>query len=286
MVNDELLKYIKEETNRGVSKEIIADVLLKAGWSLDDIENGFKSATSPMPPKADFIQPDWAKSSDLKIENKNPISTQTDKPTGKNRHLPSLKSAAIDIVAILIIVTLVYVFANQINGYIQSLMKKPATSGQTTNTPSTTNTGSNVETNSTSPSVNDNDHSKADFVVTNISVNPNPPKIYSTTTQIVVTIKNQGTTSSEPKGFANTAEIVGFKLPQINGQIQSSIKAGETIVWIFRPFSPSVIASSTSLDIKNSIGTSTIKINLNQNQSLVETDYSNDVFTKDYNFVQ
>lgn len=41
MVNDEVVNYIKNNLQKGRSKEIIKTVLIKAGWKIEDIEEAF-----------------------------------------------------------------------------------------------------------------------------------------------------------------------------------------------------------------------------------------------------
>ena len=62
MLNENLVKYINRETSRGIVKEAIADALLKAGWSLEGIENGFL-AVNPLPPPPE--EPQTASEEDI-----------------------------------------------------------------------------------------------------------------------------------------------------------------------------------------------------------------------------
>ena len=44
MINDDLIKYIKDNSGRGFSEKEIKGALIRAGWKKEDIAAGFKSA--------------------------------------------------------------------------------------------------------------------------------------------------------------------------------------------------------------------------------------------------
>ncbi|MEK7060133.1 MAG: hypothetical protein AAB970_00725, partial [Patescibacteria group bacterium] len=70
MINQQLLDFIKQQLQVGLTKEKISSDLLTNGWTLQDIEEGFRATLPPTitPPVSPYSGASY-------IQNTNPIKT-------------------------------------------------------------------------------------------------------------------------------------------------------------------------------------------------------------------
>ena len=120
-----------------------------------------------------------------------------------------------------------------------------------------------------------------DFVVTDINVYPSSPKVNNEETEIEVSIKNQGTISSGDKGVPARGEIIGSDYIPVDGGPLYRIDAGQTVKWGFHPYPKFFISKHN-----DEPGRKTVTITLNSGKEVLEKDYSNNVFGKDFDFIR
>ncbi len=114
-----------------------------------------------------------------------------------------------------------------------------------------------------------------DLVITSAIVSPSHPIVNSKDVQVVVTIKNIGTKTSD-SGAPLVADLLGFKdeVPMTGGNY-GPLAAGGTVEWTWYPYK-----YNDSFKISDTPGQKTIKIELNPDRTIVENNYTNDIFTQ------
>ena len=114
-----------------------------------------------------------------------------------------------------------------------------------------------------------------DLVITSAIVSPSHPIVNSKEIQIVITIKNIGTKTSD-SGALLVADLLGFndEVPMTGGNY-GPLAAGGTVKWTWYPYK-----YNDSFRISDTPGQKTIKIELNPGRTIVESNYTNNVFTQ------
>lgn len=120
-----------------------------------------------------------------------------------------------------------------------------------------------------------------DFVITDIKVYPNSPKVNSPDTEIEVTVKNQGSMSSDKKGVSAKGEIVGSDYIPVDGGLLYTIDAGQTVKWTFHPYPKFFVGKH-----HDGPGKKTVTVTLNATREVSEKDYSNNSFSKEFTFTE
>jgi len=55
MITEDLIKYIKNQVSKNVSKEVIISELTRVGWRAEDIDEGMSKVIIPSKPETDSI---------------------------------------------------------------------------------------------------------------------------------------------------------------------------------------------------------------------------------------
>jgi len=164
MINQQLLSFIKQQLQQGVTKEIISTQLLGNGWTSQDIEEGFKAVGIPVPPTpvpAPASIPPASPVSTTPILNPTPATTQNLNPN-LYPHFNDTKPAVVKVrqsgkklfFIILIIILLavgasIYYFKDSLLSLpiikdlfpTQNMTTSPEVPAQTNQTQTTTQTG-------------------------------------------------------------------------------------------------------------------------------------------------
>lgn len=114
-----------------------------------------------------------------------------------------------------------------------------------------------------------------DLVVTGITVFPSHPVVNDKDVKIIVSIKNTGTKTSD-NGSLATGELLGFAdgFP-IDGGVLSPLTPGETGTWNYHPY-----GGNDFFKVSDTPGQKTIKIVLNGDRTVIESNYDNNTFTQ------
>ncbi|MEI6280648.1 MAG: hypothetical protein WCP17_01455 [bacterium] len=114
-----------------------------------------------------------------------------------------------------------------------------------------------------------------DLVVTNVVVTPPHPIVNNKDIQVVITIKNIGTKTSDT-GAPFSAELAGFKnsVP-FSGGNYGPLAPGGTVDWTWSPYK-----ENEFFKLSDTAGQKTIKIDVNFAKSINESNYANNIYTK------
>lgn len=114
-----------------------------------------------------------------------------------------------------------------------------------------------------------------DLVVTGITVSPTHPIVNDKDLKITVSIKNIGTKTSD-NGVLATGELLGFAdgFP-VDGGVLAPLTPGETGTWNFHPY-----GGNDFFKVSDTPGQKTIKIVLNGDRTVIESNYNNNTFTQ------
>ncbi|MFA5048822.1 MAG: CARDB domain-containing protein [Patescibacteria group bacterium] len=133
-----------------------------------------------------------------------------------------------------------------------------------------------------------------DFIVTKAELYPNPGKVNSDDTELNITIKNIGNKTYNSFGCGSvsttllsiSAEVVGSKYIPTSMQLAEKIAPGESITSdakLFNQWFNEHFPESLKVDEP---GKKIIKITLNKYNDVKESNTKNNIFTKEFNFVQ
>jgi hypothetical protein len=115
-----------------------------------------------------------------------------------------------------------------------------------------------------------------DFVVTGIKVYPEHPIVNDPNVEIVVSIKNIGTKTSQ-QGALIIGELVEFigSVPITGGGETAIANPGNSYTWSFKPYKNNAFFNDSDV-----AGKKTVKITLNKYQDIIESNYTNNTFTQ------
>lgn len=114
-----------------------------------------------------------------------------------------------------------------------------------------------------------------DLIVTNVAISSKHAVVNDKNLKIIFTIKNIGTKTSE-KGSPLIVSMEGFKdsIP-VSGGDYGPLMPEETVEWTWYPYK-----YNATLEINDTAGPKTIKLELNPDHEITESNYDNNIFEK------